>query len=151
MPPPENEEAPARQTGAISETSSDTNQTDNLSLVEVSDRSSTVARADLTSSQQVSWWTVHEHVTPLLVAAGSWPMAGTPAWCALDDHDPVKTAALLDAARHWVLRVETHQQAQCEASRDVCAAADWAAIAQEIKVRNEVYAERPWLKRSTTT
>ncbi len=58
-------------------------------------------------SAQVSWWDVHEFVAPLLEHVGSYPMAGTPEWCALPDYDPAKTAALLDAARHWALRVET--------------------------------------------
>lgn len=99
------------------------------------------------SSQQVNWWDVHEHVTPTLNQVGSWPMAGTPQWCALDDDDPVKLAALLDAAQHWALRVETNQQAECEASRAISAAADWSAIAQHHRRHAEFYAERPWLKR----
>jgi hypothetical protein len=98
-------------------------------------------------NQQVSWWQVHEYVQPILAAAGSWPMAGTPAWCALADDDPAKLAALLDAARHWALRVDTCQAAACEASRDISAAADWAAAGQHIKTRREFYAEKPWLKR----
>jgi len=74
-------------------------------------------------------------------------MAGTPEWCALDDNDPVKTAALLDAARHWALRVDTCQEAACEASRDISAAADWSTVARKNLVRNAFYAHRPWLKR----
>jgi hypothetical protein len=74
-------------------------------------------------------------------------MAGTPEWCALEDSDPRKTAALFDAAQHWALRVDSLQEAECAASRDVSAAADWSAIAQHVKDRNELYAQRPWLKR----
>jgi hypothetical protein len=99
------------------------------------------------SSRQVSWWSVHEHVQPYLDAAGSWPMAGTPAWCLLDDDDPRKWAALLDGAQHWALRVDTCQAAMAEASRDISTAADWKAIAGEIRDRREFYAKRPWLKR----
>lgn len=77
-------------------------------------------------------------------------MAGTPAWCALDDGDPVKTAALLDAAQHWALRVETCQQAACDASREISAAEDWSAIAQHVQDRREFYAARPWLRRSAS-
>jgi hypothetical protein len=84
------------------------------------------------SSQQVGWWEVHKFVAPLIEQAGPAPMAGTPEWCALDDADPVKTAALLDAAQHWALRLETCQQIRCDASREVSDAADWAAIAIEI-------------------
>lgn len=83
----------------------------------------TPSSADPTASRAVSWWSVHEHVAPVLDAAGSWPMAGTPAWRQLDDADPRKWAAICDAARHWALRVETCQEAMAQASRDVSAAA----------------------------
>jgi Protein of unknown function (DUF2742) len=99
------------------------------------------------ANRQVSWWSVHEHVAPLLAQAGDWPMAGTPEWCDLDDTDPRKTAALLDAAQHWALRLETNQQSECEASRAVSAAADWSAIAAQLYQRAQFFAERPWLKR----
>lgn len=99
------------------------------------------------SSRQVSWWSVHEHVWPLLAKVGSWPLAGTPAWCVLDDDDPRKWAAMLDAAQHHALRMETAQEQQCAASRDVAAAADWTGIARKIRDRNEFYTQRPWLKR----
>ena len=99
-------------------------------------------------NQQVSWWDVHTYVTAVLEHLGRpYPVAGTPAWCALADDDPAKTAALLDASRHWALRMETCQQAECEASHAISAAADWSAIARNIKDRNEFYAARPWLKR----
>jgi hypothetical protein len=68
-------------------------------------------------------------------------MAGTPEWCALPD-GPVKLAALYGAARHWALRLETSQQAQSDASRDVSAAADWAAIAREIHNHSARYIRR---------
>ena len=96
----------------------------------------------MTSSQQVSWWQVHTHVAPLLASVGSWPMVGTPAWSALDDDDPVKLAALYDAAQHWALRLETHQQALADASRDVSAAEDWPSIAREIYGRSTCYIPR---------
>jgi len=101
----------------------------------------------LVSSQQVSWWTVHEYVVPVLARAAPWPMAGTPEWCALDDGDPVKTAAALDAAQHWALRVETCQEAECAAAREVSQAGDWSAIAKEVLIRRAFYTHRPWLKR----
>jgi hypothetical protein len=78
----------------------------------------------------------------MLAKVESWPMAGTPEWCALDDSDPVKTAALFDAAQHFALRVETRQEAACEASRDVCDAADWSAIAIESSQRRTAYIPR---------
>jgi Protein of unknown function (DUF2742) len=81
-----------------------------------------------THSQQVSWWSAHEYVAPVLARIGSWPMVGSPAWCALPDDDPAKVAAIFDAAQHWALRLETCQEASCEASRDVSAAADWKSL-----------------------
>lgn len=99
------------------------------------------------SSRQVSWWEVHEFVQPYLTAAGSWPMAGTPEWCLLDDNDPMKIAALYDAAQHWALRVETCQEARCQASRDVSAADDWSRVARKMVQRNSFYAARPFLRR----
>jgi hypothetical protein len=94
------------------------------------------------SAQSVSWWSVHEHVAPLLEAVGAWPMAGTPAWCELADDDPVKLAALLDASRHWALHLEINQQAHAEASHDISAAADWRSIAGQTRRRREVYIPR---------
>jgi hypothetical protein len=98
-------------------------------------------------SQQVNWWEVHTFVASMLAVVDSWPMAGSPQWCELDDDDPVKWAALLDGARHWALRVETCQQARCDASREVSDAVNWSAVAREINQRNDFYAARPWLKR----
>ena len=97
---------------------------------------------DKPQCSQVSWWSVHEFVAPQLDRVGSWPMVGTPAWCALAAADPVKLAALLDAAQHWALKVETHQEAECEASHDISAAADWADIANKLRRRREVYIPR---------
>lgn len=88
-----------------------------------------------THNTQVSWWDVHQHVAPLLESAGSWPMVGTPEWCELSDDDPRKLAALLDAARHWALRVETAQEAECEASRAISAALPWKDMANRITAR----------------
>jgi uncharacterized protein DUF2742 len=98
-------------------------------------------------SQQVSWWSVYKHVQPVLKMAGEWPMAGTPAWCALDNDDPAKVAALYDAARHWALRVETFQEARCEASRAISAAADWRDLSRQF-LRHESFREaHQWAKR----
>jgi Protein of unknown function (DUF2742) len=98
-------------------------------------------------SQQVNWWQVHSFVAPLLAAVDSWPSPGSVPWCELSDDDPVKWAALLDAAQHWALRLETCQQARCDASREVSDAVDWSAVAREINQRTDFYAARPWLKR----
>ena len=74
-------------------------------------------------------------------------MVGSPAWCQLGDREPVKWASVLDAAQHWALRVETCQQAECEASRTISAAVDWLAVARIAKRHSDFYAARPWLKR----
>lgn len=95
------------------------------------------------TSRAVSWWSVHEFVQRYLEAAGHYPAAGTPAWCELADGDRRKWAALLAAAEHHVLRVETAQEERAEAAKDVSAAADWRAIATEIfQRRNNVYIPR---------
>jgi len=99
------------------------------------------------SSQQVSWWLVNEFVAPRLARVGSWPMAGTPDWCELDDHDPAKMAAVLDGGRHFALRVETCQEARADASRAVSGALDWSALSREINQRADFYAARRWLRR----
>jgi hypothetical protein len=94
------------------------------------------------SSQQTSWWSVHEFVEPRLRQVGDWPPVGTPAWCLLGESDPGKWAAILDAAQHWALRVECSQAARAEASRDVSGAADWPAIATKLVQRSGVYIPR---------
>jgi len=84
------------------------------------------------ASSQVSWWSVHTFVERLCNALNNaWPMVGTPAWCQFDDHDPAKWAALLDAAQHWALRLETCQEARAQVSRDVSSAPTGAESAQK--------------------
>lgn len=122
--------------GSSAETGTNTNNQDTTCTAEFSN-----------SCRQVSWWSVHEYVQPYLDAGGPYPMVGTPAWCLLDDDDPVKIAALYDAARHWALRLETNQQARCEASQYVSGAADWSRVATNLFQRNSFYAARPWLRR----
>jgi hypothetical protein len=95
----------------------------------------------------VSWSSVHEYVAPVLARIGRRPMVGTPAWCELPDDDPVKVAAIFDAAQHHALRLELSQAAMADASRGVSSAADWPGIAQEIRTRTDFYSSRPWLKR----
>lgn len=99
------------------------------------------------TSRQVDWWTVHEFVAPALSRAGSWPMAGTPAWCQLADDDPRKLAALLDAARHWALRVDTCQDESAQASRAISEADDWSAAARRLQDRADFIASHPWAAR----
>ena len=89
-------------------------------------------------SRSVAWWPVHEYVEKVLERVeGGWPMAGTPAWCALADDDPRKLFALIAASEHHVLRMETAQEARAEASKAIAGAADWRAVAQELRQRAE--------------
>jgi hypothetical protein len=99
------------------------------------------------ASQQVSWLAVHDFAVPRLRKVEDWPMIGSPAWRALDDRDPVKWASVLDAAQHWALRVETGQQAECEASRAISASEDWLKVARIAKRRADFCSARPWLRR----
>ncbi len=103
----------------------------------------------LTSAQSVSWWDVAEFVAPMLARVGSWPMAGTPAWCALPDDDMAKWAALLDAAQHHALRVEVAQEAECAASQTVSAVTDWGAMGRQMQDRQAFFTANPWLRRVT--
>ncbi|CQA07539.1 phiRv2 prophage protein [Mycobacteroides abscessus] len=85
------------------------------------------------TSKQVDWWAVHEFVQPRRQEVGCWPQAGTPAWQLLDPTDPAKLAAVLDAARHHALRMDTEQASRAQASQDISRAADWSAIASAIR------------------
>jgi hypothetical protein len=91
-------------------------------------------------------WTDH-HETERAATHFVRPMVGTPAWCALDADDRVKLAALLDAAQHWALRIETAQEARCDGGKVVSVAADWSAVARNTRVREDFHASRPWMKR----
>ena len=106
---------------------------------------------DTDGSQQVSWWHVHEFVVPVLASVGSWPMAGTPAWCDLPATDPRKLAAIFDAAQHWALRVDMYQAAMAQASHDVADAADWSAIAQEKFVLDGAIAHGTYIPRAAAS
>jgi hypothetical protein len=101
-------------------------------------------------SQQVSWWEVHEFVGAVAAQAncGALPWPGTPAWCEMSAGDPRKLLALAQFGVHHALRVETAQQARCDASRAVSAAADWSAIGRERLKLNAFFAARPWLTRA---
>jgi Protein of unknown function (DUF2742) len=100
-------------------------------------------------SQAVAWYEVHEYRDRVLEYLGveRFPMVGTPAWCVLPDDHPVKIAAVIDAAQHWALRIDTAQVASCLASQAISAAADWSAIGQAQRNRAEFVAAKPWAKR----
>jgi hypothetical protein len=99
------------------------------------------------ASRTVDWWSVHTYVEPLLSRVRHWPMIGTATWCALDDDDPAKLAAIYDAAQHYALRVDTAQAALADASRDVAAAADWSAIAAQHRNRADAAASGAYIAR----
>ena len=89
----------------------------------------------ITYAKTVHWYPTHLYVDDLLSRFGVRDIAslaypGTLGWLELDDADPRKKAALLVAADHAVLRLETEQIALADASRDVSAAIDWRATAQ---------------------
>ncbi|OBI90964.1 hypothetical protein A9X00_18230 [Mycobacterium sp. 1245805.9] len=84
------------------------------------------------------------------LAVRTFPMVGIPAWCALSDTDPVKLAAVFDAASHWALRLETCQQSRAEASQAISAALDWAAVARRNQQHAEFYADKPYLHRAAS-
>jgi len=90
-----------------------------------------------TGSRTVCWWPTHTFIADLLARFGfedgaHLPYPGTAAWLELDDADPAKRAALLVAADHAVLRLETDQQARAQAAKDVAAEGGWSAVAQRI-------------------
>ena len=82
-----------------------------------------------------------------LAAVAEWPLIGTPAWCALDDHHPAKWAAILEGSERNALRLETDQEARAQASHAISTAVDWRAIAQRSAARAAFYEAHPWLKR----
>ncbi|BBY35881.1 hypothetical protein MMAN_57980 [Mycobacterium mantenii] len=91
----------------------------------------------VSASQQVSWSETHQFLEAVLAQAnvGPLPWAGTPEWCAMSDGDPRKLLALAIDGEHHVLRKEVAQAAHAQASRAVASAADWSAIANEIRQR----------------
>ena len=109
------------------------------------------------ASQQASWADVHQFVLPKLQRVGDWPMAGSPAWCLLDDRDPVKWASVLDAAQHWTLRIEYFQTVEADASSNISNALNWSEIARTFARRDafltargepaEHFTARPWMDR----
>ena len=88
---------------------------------------------DKGGSRSVSCLAVYRFVLPALTKVGSWPMLGTAAWRALAADDPARWASLLDGGQHWALHLELNQEALAEASKDVAAAADWPAVALEVR------------------
>ncbi|NOP97920.1 DUF2742 domain-containing protein [Mycolicibacterium fortuitum] len=86
-------------------------------------------------SQQVCWTTVLEFVERRGINPTTVLLAGTPEWNQLPDDHPDKLGSVLAAGVHHVLRVDLAQESRAEASREICAAADWSAVAQRIRGR----------------
>lgn len=99
------------------------------------------------SARSVSWWTVHRFVSVVLEQCEEWPTIGTLAWCALATDDPRKWVALLDAARHYALRMELAQEALAEAAKDISVIVDWRGVAEEISQRRAFRESHPWSRR----
>jgi len=108
------------------------------------------------SSRAVSWWETHQFVQPFLDSVGDWPMVGSPEWCALPKDDRRRWAAILDAAQHWALRMETAQEAITQASHAISASAGvddeghlitWSRVAREVRDRTDFRATHPWARR----
>lgn len=89
-------------------------------------------RQSAPASRQVAWFEVHLFTTSKLERVDGWPAAGTPEWCALDDDDPRKIAAVLDYGQHWALHLDGRQEALAQASRDVAQAIDCQPIARGV-------------------
>lgn len=86
-------------------------------------------------SRQTSYASVAAFIAELLAQVNNAvpPGAGTPAWCALDPADPMKSLSLIVAGGAHVLSVEATQEALAEASKAVAASADWPKVAREIQ------------------
>ena len=78
------------------------------------------------------------------------PLLGTPAWCALNDSDPAKLAAVLDGGQLFALGLDTAQEAAAEASQAVSAAVDWRAVAQEWMQLQAFRTANPWARREAS-
>lgn len=84
------------------------------------------------TSREVDWFSVQQHVEPLLTEVGSWPVVGTIPWRYLPTDDPAKLAAIFDAARQRALWMNTRQEAMVQASHDVAEAVDCQSIARGV-------------------
>lgn len=87
--------------------------------------------AGFPGSQQVSWWPVHEFVAALHLP--ELPFPGTPAW--QNTSDAVKALACIAAAPHYALLLDTRQEHLADASKQIAAGENWAAVARSIHRR----------------
>jgi Protein of unknown function (DUF2742) len=106
-----------------------------------------------THSMQVSWWDCHVFMTEMARQAncGPVPWPGTASWCELADGDPRKLLALAEFGVHHALRVETAQQAECEASHAISAAENWSRVAQSNLQRANVIRSGAYIPRRSAS
>ncbi|UVO11914.1 DUF2742 domain-containing protein [Mycobacterium sp. SVM_VP21] len=98
-----------------------------------------------TASRMVSWWTCHQFLAAVFAQGnvGPLPLAGTPAWCALADTDPVKLLALAVAGEHAVLQWDIAQEFRADAAKAIAAEQCWPALARRIRAgRGNAYVPR---------
>lgn len=85
----------------------------------------------IVTTRSVDWYPVHRLVAPFLTAAESWPVAGTLPWQDLNDTDPAKWCAVLDAAQYGALHMQLRQEALARASRDISSTDSWTSVAHQ--------------------
>lgn len=98
--------------------------------------------ATVRHAREIDWYSVAAFAAPLLARFTSLPLPGTPTWCSLPDTDPRKVAALVSVARYWAFDAACRQDAMIQASEAISAAADWAAVARQIRARRSAYIPR---------
>ncbi|MCX2755506.1 DUF2742 domain-containing protein [Gordonia sp. 4N] len=79
-------------------------------------------------------------------------IAGSPEWCALDDKDPQKLAAVITAGSRWVLEEEIEQhrrrrEAQKAMAIGLLEELPWKKIRQQMEDRDAFYKKNPDLRR----
>lgn len=107
---------------------------------------------------------VREWAAQIFENACGIPVFGSPAWCGLDDDDPLRVVSAIRAGVAWV--VETHslrERLAAElraadldvvarvraASLDVAGGTEWSEQARQIRQRADWLAAHPWAKRVT--
>lgn len=83
-------------------------------------------------SRQISWFEVHQFVESLCLPTGL-PFPGTPAW--QQAPDAIKALACIAAAPHYALALDTRQAQLADASKQIAAGENWAAVARNITRR----------------
>lgn len=111
---------------------------------------------DAVGSRQVDWWSTYEFALKHAAGVGvdlsteRLPVPGTWAWIDLPDGDARKQAALMLLGAQHALTLETRQQAECEASRVISAAADWSTIARQKLRHANAIASGAYIERMTS-